>query len=89
MNWKAFVNADNAKRYVLPQGWTSKADIAKELECSEERVRPFLLAAIKEGTIEEKLFVVWDAGTERKVNVTAFRKVAKPAPAKLNPSKPH
>ena len=60
MNWKSFVNTDNAKRYVLPQGWTSKADIAKELECSEERVRPFLLAAIKDGTIEEKMFVVWD-----------------------------
>ena len=80
MNWKSFVNTDNAKRYVLPQGWTSKADIAKELECSEERVRPFLLAAIKDGTIEEKMFVVWDAGTERKVNVTAFRKITKTAP---------
>jgi len=88
MNWKSFVNTDNAKRYVIPQGWTSKADIAKEIECSEDRIRPFLNAMIKEGKVEEKLFVVWDAGTERKVNVTAFRKVTKPVAPAVKPKKP-
>ena len=34
------------------------------------------------------MFVVWDAGTERKVNVTAFRKITKVAAvAAKNPKK--
>lgn len=75
MNWKSFVNADSAKRYVLPPGWDSKATIAEQLECSEDRVKSILAAAIKAGAIEEKIFPVWDTGLSRKVNVTAFRKV--------------
>jgi hypothetical protein len=72
MNWKAEVNKMNAAAYGWPKGWTSREDIADQLECSPERVREVLAPGIKAGTVEAKDFKIWEDG--RFVRRTGYRK---------------
>ena len=81
MNWKSFVETENEKTYVLPDGWDSKETIADMLGCSEDRVRINLAPGLKAGTVECGTFPVWDSVGKRIVRVTAYRRVA-PKPAK-------
>jgi hypothetical protein len=75
MNWKSFVEADNARTYVLPPGWDSREKIAEQLGCADDSVRRCLAPAIKAGTVECDVFPVWDSVTKRLTRVTAYRKV--------------
>lgn len=74
MNWKTEVNKMNAAAYSWPKGWSSREEIAEQLECSPERVREVLNPGIKAGTIECKDFKIWEDG--RFVRRTGYRKVA-------------
>lgn len=85
MNWRAFVEANNAKQYQLPSGWDAREKIADDLECSPDSVRKLMAAAIKAGSVETNVFPVWDKLTKRVIRVTAYRK-APSVPAK--PVKP-
>jgi hypothetical protein len=76
MNWKNLVESQNAKSYVLPEGWDAREKIAEQLECSSDRVRVLLAPGLKSGVIETAIFPVWDAITKRVIRVTAFRKKA-------------
>jgi predicted ArsR family transcriptional regulator len=73
MNFKRIVESSNAKTYVLPEGWTPREKVAEQLECSPDRVGQHLAPAIKEGTVEVKIFPVWDKITKKVVRVTAYR----------------
>lgn len=73
MNWKALVEKNNAKLYVLPEGWTTREKVAEQLECSPDRVAQHLAPAIKEGTVEGKQFPIWDKLTKRVIRVTAYK----------------
>jgi hypothetical protein len=75
MNWKTFVEADNARTYVLPAGWDSREEIADQIGCAEDSVRQRLAPAIKSGAVESNVFPVWDDVTKRIIRVTAYRKV--------------
>lgn len=81
-NWKTLVEANNAKTYVLPEGWDTKEKVAEQLECSEDRVRLLLAPALKNGTVEAGTFPLWDDVTKRVVRVTAYRRIPAPAKAK-------
>ena len=81
-NWKTLVETQNAKSYVLPDGWDSRETVAEMLECSEDRVRIWLAPALKNGTVETAVFPVWDDVTKRVVRVTAYRRIV-PKPAKV------
>lgn len=74
MNWKSEVNKMNTAAYSWPKGWSSREEIAEQLECSPERVREVLNPGIKAGTIECKDFKIWEDG--RFVRRTGYRKVA-------------
>ena len=74
-NWKSIVSKNNAKTYVLPEGWDSREAVATQLECSTDRVRVLMVPAIKGGAVETKVFPVWDAVTERVVRVIAYRRI--------------
>lgn len=87
MNWKSFVEAKNARIYVLPPGWDSNESIAGQLECSVDRVRVILAPAIKAGDIEQGIFPVWDAVTKRVNRVAAYRK-SPPSGAAVKPANP-
>jgi hypothetical protein len=76
MNWKNLVEKQNSETYRLPSGWTSRDDVAEQLDCSPERVAEVLRPGIKAGTVERKVWPVWDALNKRVQQVTAFRQVA-------------
>lgn len=63
----------NTAAYSWPKGWSSREEIAEQLECSAERVREVLGPGIKAGTIEFKDFKTWEDG--RFVRRTGYRKV--------------
>lgn len=73
-NWKQLVATNNAKTFVLPEGWDSRETVATQLECSAERVRILLAPAIKAGEVEVKMFPVWDKNLRRVVQTTAYRR---------------
>ena len=81
-NWKSIVASNNAKTYVLPDGWDTREKVAEQLECSIDRVRVLMAPAIKTGSVETKVFPVWDKVTERVVRVTAYRKTEPKQPKK-------
>lgn len=73
MNWKNEVNRINKAAYCWPKGWSTREEIAEQLECSPDRVREVLAPGIKSGDIEVKDFQVWEDG--RKIRKTGYRKV--------------
>ena len=81
MNWKNEVNKMNAAAYGWPKGWSSREEIAEQLECSPERVREVLAPGIKAGTIETKEFKIWDGG--RLLRRPGYRKVEKATPPEV------
>ncbi len=81
MNWKSYVEKTQAKTYVLPDGWDSRAKVAEDLDCSEDNVRRLLAPAIKSGEVEMQIFPVWDEITKRIMRTTAYRRNG-PPPAK-------
>lgn len=82
MNWKNLVEAENARTYVLPDGWDPKEKIAEEIGCADDSVRRTLAPAVKAGIVESNVFPVWDPVTKRIVRVTAYRKL-EPKPVKV------
>ena len=74
MNWKSLVETQNAKSYVLPEGWDSREKIAEQLECSPDRVRILLAPGLKSGAIETAVFPVWCDVTKRVVRTSAYRR---------------
>lgn len=74
MNWKALVEAQNKKTYVLPQGWDSRDRVAEQLECSVDNVRVLLGPAIRNKTVEVQQFPVWDDVTKKVIRITAYRR---------------
>jgi hypothetical protein len=74
VNWKALVEAQNKKTYVLPQGWDSRDKVAEQLECSVDNVRVLLGPAIRNKTVEVQQFPVWDDVTKKVIRITAYRR---------------
>lgn len=73
MNWKSYVEKQNAKAFVLPSGWDSRETIAEQLGCAPDRVREHLQPGIAAKEIESRQFAVWDSRLGRKTTVTAYR----------------
>lgn len=77
MNWKQYVETQNAKTYQMPAGWTPQDKIAKQLGCSPDRVNERLRPSINAREVEVKPFSVWDRPTKRIVRVFGYRTIAK------------
>lgn len=76
-NWKAILEKQNAAAYAWPKGWTSRDDVAEQLECSPERVAGLLAPGVRAGTIERQDFTVWDAKLKRLARITGYRETGK------------
>ncbi len=76
-NWKTLAEKTNAKTYVLPQGWDSRAAVAQQLDCSEDKVDDHLRPALKSNQVVKQQFPVWDSTLGRKVMVVAYRDASK------------
>jgi len=74
MNWKNYVEKQNERTFVMPEGWDSRATVADNLGCSEERVDEVLRPGIKSGEIEKQQFRVWQGDLKRIITVVAYRK---------------
>jgi hypothetical protein len=76
MNWKSEVDRMNKEKFgwhlYAREGWSTKEEIAKQLECSPDRVREVLAPGLKDGVIEVKDLRVWEAG--RMIRKTGYRK---------------
>lgn len=82
-DWLKIVHKEQAKLYVLPEGWDTKETVAIKLGCQPERVRTLLEPAIKNKVVETQQFRVYDKETHRVTPVTAYRQVpAKPTKAR-------
>ena len=81
-NWKSLIEKQNAETYRLPEGWDAREAIADALDCSPERVAEHLRPGMKAGTVERKVFPVWDALNKRVQQVTAYRQITPPASKK-------
>lgn len=79
-NWKATVEKINAATYVLPDGWDSRATVAEQLECSEEKVDDHLRPGLKSGRFIKQPMKVWDKTLGRNVMVIAYHDTANDAP---------
>ena len=77
MNWKQTVNDISSRRYVIPDGWDTKEKVAKELECSPNKVPSILKPGIESGEIERQEFHVWDAKKKCVIRVACFRVTAR------------
>jgi hypothetical protein len=76
-NWKSILEKQNAAAYAWPRGWSSRDDVAEQLECSPERVASLLAPGIRAGTVERQDFTVWDNKLKRLVRVTGYRETNK------------
>lgn len=72
MNWKSFTEKAQAKTYVLPSGWDSRAKVAEDLGCSEDAVARIMSPMVKAGTVEMQVFPVFDLITKRIVRTPAY-----------------
>lgn len=72
-NWKKVVEKQNAKKYAWPAGWDTREQVAKDLECSPDRVASLLSLAIQSGEVEAKAFPVWDKMLKRTIRVVGYR----------------
>lgn len=87
--WIKTVNRVNASRYTVPEGWSTREQVAVELECDPEKVGEILKPAIAEGAIERQDFSVWNDKRRRAERATCYRILApgtKPA-TQPSPSK--
>lgn len=75
-NWKKEVDRINSETFVLPEGWTSREDVAKELECSDEKVDDHLRPGLKSGRFIKQAHKVWNEMLGRAVLVTAYHDAA-------------
>ena len=74
MSWKSYVEKQNAKVFVLPDGWDSRETVAEDLGCSTERVDEQLRPGLKSGEIEKQTFRVWDKTAKKVAMVIAYRR---------------
>ena len=75
-NWKKESNRINSETFVLPAGWTSRSDVAKELDCSEDRVDDSLRAGLNSGRFIKQTHKVWNEMLGRCVPVIAYHDTA-------------
>lgn len=76
-NWKTLVEKTQATQFVLPPGWDTRDDIARQLGCSPDNVRKLLGPAVKNGTIEFKQMPIWDKELKRVRSVACYREISK------------
>ena len=91
--WTKAVNELNKKKFVVPEGWSTREEVAKDLQCSPDKVADLLKPGLQSHEFEKADFSVWDEARRMTVRVTCYRivgsddkkdslKSAKPANAK-------
>lgn len=79
-NWNKTVNTINKNRFVIPDGWDTKEQVAESLECAPDRVSDLLKPGIHAGEIEQSTFPVWNEARRMAQRVTCYRVVGAAVP---------
>jgi len=85
--WSKAVNDINKKRFVVPEGWSTREEVAEDLQCAPDKVADLLKPGLQSNEFEKHDFNVWDEKRRMTVRVTCYRMVAcgqttaKPTPA--------
>ena len=72
-NWKKLNEKIQSEAHAFPKGWSTKEEVAEELECAPERVNTILAPGIRSGEVERQEFTVWDSELRRLTRVTGYR----------------
>lgn len=72
-NWLKKVNDINKKRFVIPEGWETRDQVAESLQCDPSKVSDLLKPGVESGEIERQMFPVWDAGRRMAVSTVCYR----------------
>ena len=72
-NWKKLNEKIQSEAHAFPKGWSTKEEVAEELECAPERVNTILAPGIRSGEVERQEFTVWDSELRRLIRVTGYR----------------
>ena len=72
-NWIKTVNDINKKRFVIPDGWETKDEVAVSLQCDTDKVADLLKPGVVSGDIDKQEFSVWDEKRRMAVRVTCYR----------------
>jgi len=67
------VNDINKKRFVIPDGWETKDEVALSLQCDTDKVADLLKPGVVSGDIDKQDFSVWDEKRRLAVRVTCYR----------------
>ena len=76
-NWKAILEASQAKQFVLPNGWDTRDAVAEQIGCSPDNVRKLMSQLIKSGAAVFKQLPLWDYVSKRVRSVACYRRTAK------------
>lgn len=72
-SWTKAVNTINKQRYVIPEGWSTRDQVAEDLQCAPDKVATLLKPGLENGTFDKQDFSVWDDGRRMAVRVTCYR----------------
>lgn len=72
-NWLRTVNEINSKRYVIPEGWETREQVAEGLQCDPAKVADLIKPGLASGDIERQVFPVWDAARRMALSAVCYR----------------
>jgi len=72
-NWLKAINDINKSRYIIPEGWDTKEQVAEKMQCSPDRVADLLKPGIQSGDFERQEFSVWSEARRLTERVTCYR----------------
>jgi hypothetical protein len=81
-NWTKTVNEINRKRYVIPDGWETRDEVAASLQCDPDKVGDMLKPGIQSGDIERSEFPIWDDKRRMTIRVVCYRLAGEKPPPK-------
>lgn len=85
-NWLKKVNDINSKRFVIPDGWETREQVAESLQCDPLKVADILKPGVTSGDIERQSFPVWDTARRMAVSAVCYRMASNAAEEPAKPA---
>ena len=86
-NWLRTVNDINQKRFVIPEGWETREQVAESLQCDPSKVGDLMKPGVEAGEIERALFPLWDTARRMAVSTPCYRLAGAKRQTKPNPAR--
>jgi hypothetical protein len=86
-NWLKTVNEINSKRFVIPDGWETRDQVAESLQCDPAKVADIMKPGVASGDIERQTFPLWDAARRMAVSIVCYRLAGQGPKAPIKPAR--